>query len=123
MLVATSRDWRILRGFISVGTRLACHSSEIAITQSAYPDSIKKAICMPQIAPTGPIRDALDYALDSRMAASGPDPLQASPEKGAKVDRECRNRAPSRIRRVLKRALCFREIGGWYCIVALTATP
>jgi len=42
--------------------------SEIAITQSAYPDSIKNAVCTPTIAPTGPIRDALDYRADSPMA-------------------------------------------------------
>src|SRR5258707_7319213 len=59
--------------------------SEIAITQSAYPDSIKKAICTPQIAATGPIRDALDYRArfpDGRICS---DPLQASPAKRGKL--------------------------------------
>jgi creatinine amidohydrolase/Fe(II)-dependent formamide hydrolase-like protein len=59
--------------------------SEIAITQSAYPDSIKTAVCRPQFAPTGPIRDALDFRgrfPDGRM---GSDPLQASPDKGARL--------------------------------------
>jgi creatinine amidohydrolase/Fe(II)-dependent formamide hydrolase-like protein len=59
--------------------------SEIAITQSAYPDSIKKAICTPQIAATGPIRDALDYRARFPDGRIGSDPLQASPEKGAKL--------------------------------------
>jgi creatinine amidohydrolase/Fe(II)-dependent formamide hydrolase-like protein len=59
--------------------------SEIAITQSAYPDSIKKAICAPQIAATGPIRDALDYRARFPDGRIGSDPLQASPEKGAKL--------------------------------------
>ena len=59
--------------------------SEIAITQSAYPDSIKKAICAPQIAPTGPIRDALDYRARFPDGRIGSDPLQASPEKGAQL--------------------------------------
>jgi creatinine amidohydrolase/Fe(II)-dependent formamide hydrolase-like protein len=59
--------------------------SEIAITQSAYPDSIKKAVCAPQIAPTGPIRDALDYRARFPDGRIGSDPLQASPEKGAQL--------------------------------------
>ena len=59
--------------------------SEIAITQSAYPGSIKNAVCMPQIAPTGPIRDALDYRARFPDGRIGSDPLQASPDKGAKL--------------------------------------
>jgi creatinine amidohydrolase len=59
--------------------------SEIAITQSAYPDSIKKAVCMPQIAPTGPIRDALDYRGRFPDGRIGSDPLLASAEKGAQL--------------------------------------
>jgi creatinine amidohydrolase/Fe(II)-dependent formamide hydrolase-like protein len=59
--------------------------SEIAITQSAYPESIKTAQCAPTVAPTGPIRDAHDFQnrfADGRM---GSDPLLASPEKGARL--------------------------------------
>lgn len=59
--------------------------SEIAITQSAYPDSIKHAVCTPQIAPTGPIRDALDFRARFADGRMGSDPLLASPEKGAKL--------------------------------------
>ena len=59
--------------------------SEIAITQSAYPDSIKRAVCTPQIAPTGPIRDALDYRARFPDGRIGSDPLLASPEKGARL--------------------------------------
>ena len=59
--------------------------SEIAITQSAYPDSIKRAVCTPQIAPTGPIRDALDYRVRFPDGRIGSDPLLASPEKGARL--------------------------------------
>jgi len=59
--------------------------SEIAITQSAYPDCIKNTVCTPQVAPAGPVRDALDFRgrfADGRM---GSDPLQATPEKGARL--------------------------------------
>jgi creatinine amidohydrolase/Fe(II)-dependent formamide hydrolase-like protein len=59
--------------------------SEIAITQSAYPESIKSAVCTPQTAPTGPIRDALDYRARFADGRIGSDPLQASAEKGAKL--------------------------------------
>jgi creatinine amidohydrolase len=59
--------------------------SEIAITQSAYPDSIKRAVCTPQIAPTGPIRDALDYRARFPDGRIGSDPVLASPEKGARL--------------------------------------
>jgi creatinine amidohydrolase len=59
--------------------------SEIAITQSAYPGSIKTAICRPQIAPTGPIRDALDYRARFPDGRIGSDPALASPEKGARL--------------------------------------
>jgi creatinine amidohydrolase len=56
--------------------------SEIAITQWALPDAIKSAPYMPQIAPSGPIREAYDFRgryPDGRM---GSDPDLATPEKG-----------------------------------------
>jgi creatinine amidohydrolase len=59
--------------------------SEIAITQSAYPDSIKNAVCTPTIAPTGPIRDALDYRGRFPDGRIGSNPALASPEKGARL--------------------------------------
>jgi creatinine amidohydrolase len=59
--------------------------SEIAITQSAYPDSIKHAVCTPRIASTGPIRDALDYRARFTDGRIGSDPLLASPEKGVRL--------------------------------------
>jgi len=54
--------------------------SEIAITQSAYPDHIKQAACEPRIASSGPIREAMDYppGFPSRI---GSDPLLASPTR------------------------------------------
>jgi creatinine amidohydrolase len=56
--------------------------SEIAITQAAYPHAIKTANTAPRIAPTGPIRDALDFRARFPDGRMGSDPLQASPEKG-----------------------------------------
>jgi len=56
--------------------------SEIAVTQAAYPDRIKTAAYSPQIAPSGPIRDALDYRARFPDGRIGSDPAQASPEKG-----------------------------------------
>ena len=59
--------------------------SEIAITQSAYPEHIKLAVCTPTIAATGPIRDARDYRTRFPDGRIGSEPLQASPEKGARL--------------------------------------
>jgi creatinine amidohydrolase/Fe(II)-dependent formamide hydrolase-like protein len=59
--------------------------SEIAITQAAYPWAIKTANLAPRIAPTGPIRDALDYRARFPDGRIGSDPLQASPEKGQRL--------------------------------------
>ena len=59
--------------------------AEIAVTQAAYPDSIKSANIEPRIAPTGPIRDAADYRARFADGRIGSDPLQASPEKGREL--------------------------------------
>lgn len=59
--------------------------SEIAVTQAAYPDRIKIADYSPQIAPNGPIRDALDYRARFPDGRIGSDPAQASPEKGQQI--------------------------------------
>lgn len=59
--------------------------SEIAVTQHAYPDSIKTADYAPRIAPSGPIRDALDFRRRHPDGRMGSDPAQASPEKGAAI--------------------------------------
>ena len=59
--------------------------SEIAVTQAAYPDRIKTAAYSPQIAPSGPIRDALDYRARFPDGRIGSDPAQASPEKGRRI--------------------------------------
>jgi len=61
--------------------------SEIAVTQAAYPDRIKTvpAPLEPKIAPTGPIRDALDYRARFPDGRIGSDPLLASPETGRQL--------------------------------------
>ncbi|WP_426020521.1 creatininase family protein [Brevundimonas sp. DWR2-3-1b1] len=59
--------------------------SEIAVTQAAYPERIKTADYSPQIAPNGPIRDALDYRARFPDGRIGSDPAQASPEKGQQI--------------------------------------
>ena len=59
--------------------------SEIAITQSAYPDTVKQATCTPTVAPHGPIRDALDYRARFPDGRIGSDPLLATPAAGARL--------------------------------------
>ncbi|MCC5612472.1 creatininase family protein [Nostoc sp. CHAB 5834] len=59
--------------------------SEIAVTQAAWPDRIKTAEYSPRIAPSGPIRDALDYRARFPDGRIGSDPAQASPEKGQRI--------------------------------------
>jgi creatinine amidohydrolase/Fe(II)-dependent formamide hydrolase-like protein len=61
--------------------------SEIAVTQYAYPQSIKQAAYTPRIAPTGPIREATDYRARFPDGRIGSDPAQATPEKGAEIVR------------------------------------
>jgi creatinine amidohydrolase/Fe(II)-dependent formamide hydrolase-like protein len=63
--------------------------SEIAITQAAYPHAIKAENYAPQIAPTGPIRDALDYRARFPDGRIGSDPGQATPEKGQALIDAC----------------------------------
>jgi creatinine amidohydrolase len=61
--------------------------SEIAITQWAFPDAIKSADYSPKIAPSGPIREALDFRARYPDGRMGSDPAQASPEKGGELVR------------------------------------
>ena len=63
--------------------------SEIAITQAAYPHAIKAENYAPQIAPNGPIRDALDYRARFPDGRIGSDPGQATPEKGQELIDAC----------------------------------
>jgi creatinine amidohydrolase/Fe(II)-dependent formamide hydrolase-like protein len=61
--------------------------SEIAITQWAYPDSIKAANYAPQVAGSGPIREALDFRARHPDGRMGSDPSLATPERGGKLVR------------------------------------
>ncbi|MDY6922990.1 MAG: creatininase family protein [Pseudomonadota bacterium] len=86
------RNWWDLPGVMGLCNRLfpvghGMHAtpSEIAVTQAAYPDRIKTAALDPQIAPVGPIRDALDYRARFPDGRIGSDPLLASPEKGREI--------------------------------------
>ena len=86
------RNWWDLPGVTSLCNRLfptghGMHAtpSEIAVTQAAYPDGVKTAAYTPKIAPSGPIRDALDYRARFPDGRIGSDPGQASPETGRQI--------------------------------------
>ncbi|WP_269515176.1 creatininase family protein [Brevundimonas subvibrioides] len=86
------RNWWDLPGVNSLcnsifptGHGMHATPSEIAVTQAAYPDRIKTADYSPQIAPSGPIRDAADYRARFPDGRIGSDPAQASPEKGQRI--------------------------------------
>jgi creatinine amidohydrolase/Fe(II)-dependent formamide hydrolase-like protein len=76
---------RLTREMFPTGHGSHATPSEIAITQAAYPDAIKSANYAPQIAPTGPIRDAADYRARFADGRIGSDPGLASPEKGQEL--------------------------------------
>jgi creatinine amidohydrolase/Fe(II)-dependent formamide hydrolase-like protein len=86
------RNWWDLKGVMPLANRLfptghGSHAtpSEIAVTQWAYPGAIKAANYAPQIAPTGPIREALDFRARYPDGRMGSDPGQATPEKGGQL--------------------------------------
>ena len=56
--------------------------SEVAVTQWAFPDAVKSAPLMPQIAVDGPIRDAIDFRKRYPDGRMGSDPSTAEPKKG-----------------------------------------
>ena len=61
--------------------------SEIAVTQFAYPESRKSADYAPRIAPSGPIREALDFRARYADGRMGSDPGLATPEAGGEIVR------------------------------------
>ncbi len=86
------RNWWDLPGVIKlareqfpVGHGSHATPSEIAVTQWAYPDAIKAANYAPQIAPSGPIREALDFRARHPDGRMGSDPGLATPEKGGEL--------------------------------------
>jgi len=86
------KNWWELKGVMRIATRQfptghGSHAtpSEIAITQWAYPDVIKPYQYEPQIAPSGPIREAADFRARYPDGRMGSDPGQATPEKGGEL--------------------------------------
>jgi creatinine amidohydrolase len=59
--------------------------SEVALTQFAFPESIKRAEMSPRIAPKGPIHDAADYRRRFPDGRIGSDPSLASPKAGKRL--------------------------------------
>lgn len=59
--------------------------SEIAVTQWAYPGAIKPVDYTPEIAPSGPIREAADFRSRFPDGRMGSDPKLATPEKGGGI--------------------------------------
>ena len=88
------KNWWDLKGVTAlanqqfpVGHGSHATPSEIAVTQWAYPDAIKSANYAPQIAPTGPIREARDFRARYADGRMGSDPALATPEKGGELVR------------------------------------
>lgn len=86
------KNWWELKGVMALANRQfptghGSHAtpSEIAVTQWAYPDHIKTANYAPQIAPTGPIREAADFRARYPDGRMGSDPALATPEKGGEL--------------------------------------
>ncbi len=61
--------------------------SEIAVTQWAYPDHIKRAGYSPEIAGTGPIREAADFRARFPDGRMGSHPALATPQLGGEIVR------------------------------------
>jgi creatinine amidohydrolase len=88
------KNWWDLKGVLKLASQQfpAGHGShatpsEIAVTQWAYPDYIKAANYAPQIAPSGPIREASDFRARHPDGRMGSDPGLATPEKGGELVR------------------------------------
>lgn len=86
------RNWWEIKGVMDLArsqfpTGHGSHAtpSEIAMTQWAYPDAIKAANYAPQIAGSGPIREALDFRARHPDGRMGSDPGLATPEKGGEL--------------------------------------
>jgi creatinine amidohydrolase/Fe(II)-dependent formamide hydrolase-like protein len=76
---------RLANSQFPVGHGSHATPSEIAITQWAYPDAIKAANYAPQIAASGPIREAADFRARHPDGRMGSDPGLATPEKGGEL--------------------------------------
>lgn len=67
----------------SEGSHATC--SEVSLTYYAYPDHVKQAEMMPEIAPTGPIYDADDYRKRFPDGRIGSNPKLASVAAGERL--------------------------------------
>jgi creatinine amidohydrolase len=86
------RNWWDLPGVHALCNRLfpvghGGHAtpSEIAVTQFAYPGSIKSAAYAPKMAGSGPIREAADFRTRHPDGRMGSDPALATPELGRQI--------------------------------------
>ncbi|NER84318.1 MAG: creatininase family protein, partial [Leptolyngbya sp. SIO1D8] len=83
-------NWFMCRSVYGLATELygdqeGSHAtpSEVAVTQFAYPDYIKKATLQPEIAPAGhPIYSAADFRIHYPDGRMGSNPALATPEQG-----------------------------------------
>jgi len=89
------RNWWDLDGVTDLAQRqfpsghgVHATPSEIAITQWALPHAIKQADYAPEIAPMGPIREALEFRARFPDGRMGSNPKLASPEKGGELVRQ-----------------------------------
>jgi len=86
------RNWWDIKGVMALtrqqfpaGHGSHATPSELAVTQWAYPDAVKAANYAPQIAGSGPIREALDFRARHPDGRMGSDPGLATPEKGGEL--------------------------------------
>lgn len=91
-LVVSYKNWWELEGVMDLCRKLypkghGMHAtpSEVAVTYFAFPEHQKKAALTPEIAPTGPIRDAQDYRRRFPDGRIGSNPGLARVEDGAKL--------------------------------------
>ena len=91
-LRCTLRNWWEFRDVLSLCAELypkghGSHAtpSEVAVTYFAYPDAAKTVAMSPQIAPSGPIRDAEDYRRRFPDGRIGSDPSQANSADGKRI--------------------------------------
>ena len=88
------RNWWELPGVFKLCSRLfpqghGGHAtpSEISVTQFGYPGAVKRADYAPRVAPSGAVRDALDFRARHPDGRMGSDPALATPEAGGEIVR------------------------------------
>ncbi|WP_186106077.1 creatininase family protein [Burkholderia gladioli] len=89
------KNWWDLEGVTEIANRqfptghgVHATPSEIAVTQWALPHTIRDADYAPEIAPMGPIREALEFRARFPDGRMGSHPKQASQEKGGELVRQ-----------------------------------